>query len=56
MGTGKQLPILVIDEAQHLRNDVLEDLRLLTLCERRVMPRGASARARDTVIPVVNRG
>ena len=30
MGTGKQLPILVIDEAQHLRNDVLEDLRLLT--------------------------
>ena len=25
----KQLPILVIDEAQHLRNDVLEDLRLL---------------------------
>ena len=32
MGTGKQLPILVIDEAQHLRNDVLEDLRLLTLC------------------------
>ena len=29
MGTGKQLPILVIDEAQHLRNDVLEDLRLL---------------------------
>ena len=24
--------------------------------ERRVMPRGASARARDTVIPVVNRG
>ena len=27
---AKQLPILVIDEAQHLRNDVLEDLRLLT--------------------------
>ena len=26
---AKQLPILVIDEAQHLRNDVLEDLRLL---------------------------
>ena len=26
----KILPILVIDEAQHLRNDVLEDLRLLT--------------------------
>ena len=25
MGTGKQLPILVIDEAQHLRNDVLEE-------------------------------
>ena len=26
---ANQLPILVIDEAQHLRNDVLEDLRLL---------------------------
>ncbi|WP_419906557.1 ExeA family protein [Hoeflea sp.] len=25
-----QLPVLVIDEAHHLRNDVLEDLRLLT--------------------------
>ena len=30
MCEAKQLPILVIDEAQHLRNDVLEDLRLLT--------------------------
>ena len=28
----KQLPVLVIDEAHHLRNDVLVDLRLLTLC------------------------
>ena len=27
---AKQLPVLVIDEAQHLRNDVLDDLRLLT--------------------------
>ena len=27
---AKQLPVLVIDEAQHLRDDVLEDLRLLT--------------------------
>ena len=27
---SKQLPVLVVDEAQHLRNDVLEDLRLLT--------------------------
>lgn len=27
---ARQHPILVIDEAQHLRNDVLEDLRLLT--------------------------
>ena len=26
---AKQLPLLVIDEAPHLRNDVLEDLRLL---------------------------
>ena len=25
---AKQLPVLVIDEAQHLRNDVLEDLAL----------------------------
>ena len=29
VGEARQLPILVIDEAQHLRNDVLEDLRLL---------------------------
>ena len=29
MCEAKQLPVLVIDEAQHLRNDVLEDLRLL---------------------------
>ena len=27
---AKQLPVLVIDEAHHLRSDVLEDLRLLT--------------------------
>lgn len=27
---GKQQPMLIIDEAHHLRNDVLEDLRLLT--------------------------
>ena len=27
---AKQLPVLIVDEAQHLRNDVLEDLRLLT--------------------------
>ena len=27
---ARQLPVLVIDEAHHLRNDVLEDLRLLT--------------------------
>ena len=27
---AKQRPVLIIDEAQHLRNDVLEDLRLLT--------------------------
>ena len=26
---GQELPVLVIDEAQHLRNDVLEDIRLL---------------------------
>ena len=32
VGEAKQLPVLVIDEAQHLRNDVLEDLRLLNLC------------------------
>ena len=30
MCEAKQLPVLVIDEAQHLRNDVLEDLRPLT--------------------------
>jgi len=27
---AKQLPVLVVDEAHHLRCDVLEDLRLLT--------------------------
>ncbi|MGH9891075.1 MAG: AAA family ATPase, partial [bacterium] len=27
---AKQRPVLIIDEAQHLRNEVLEDLRLLT--------------------------
>lgn len=27
---GKQRPVLIIDEAHHLRNDVLEELRLLT--------------------------
>ncbi|HEY5657094.1 MAG TPA: AAA family ATPase, partial [Myxococcota bacterium] len=27
---AKQQPVLVVDDAQHLRNDVLEDLRLLT--------------------------
>ena len=27
---AKQLPVLVIDQTQHLRNDVLEELRLLT--------------------------
>jgi len=27
---AKQLPVLIVDDAQHLRNDVLEDLRLLT--------------------------
>ena len=27
---ARQQPVLIIDEAQHLRNDVLEDLRLLT--------------------------
>ena len=30
VGEAKPLPVLVIDEAQYLRNDVLEDLRLLT--------------------------
>ena len=27
---GKQRPVIIVDEAQHLRNEVLEDLRLLT--------------------------
>jgi type II secretory pathway predicted ATPase ExeA len=27
---GKQRPLLIVDEAHHLRNEVLEDLRLLT--------------------------
>ena len=29
---SKLLPVLIVDEAQFLRNDVLDDLRLLTLC------------------------
>ena len=53
---AKQLPVLVIDEAQHLRNDVLEDSDSCAYADRRVMPRGASARARDTVFPGLNRG
>jgi type II secretory pathway predicted ATPase ExeA len=27
---AKQRPVLIVDEARHLRNDVLENLRLLT--------------------------
>ncbi|MFY9976097.1 MAG: AAA family ATPase, partial [Chromatiaceae bacterium] len=27
---ARQRPVLIVDEAHHLRNDVLEDLRLLT--------------------------
>ena len=30
VGEAKQQPLLVIDEAHHLRNDVLEDFGLLT--------------------------
>ena len=30
VGEAKQQPLLVIDEAHHLRNDVIENLRLLT--------------------------
>ena len=30
VGEAKQQPVLIIDEAHHLRNDVIEDLRLLT--------------------------
>ena len=29
---ARLLPVLIVDEAQFLRNDVLDDLRLLTLC------------------------
>lgn len=29
-GEARQLPVLIIDEAHHLRNEVIEDLRLLT--------------------------
>ena len=29
-GEAKQKPVLIVDEAHHLRSDVLEDLRLLT--------------------------
>jgi len=30
---AKQRPLLIIDEAHHLRNEVLKDLRLLTICQ-----------------------
>ena len=36
---AKQQPVLVIDEAHHLRNDVLEDLRLLTNFDMDCAPR-----------------
>lgn len=39
VGEAKQQPVLVIDEAHHLRNDVLEDLRLLTNFEMDSAPR-----------------
>ena len=29
-GEARQKPILIVDEAHHLRSDLLEDLRLLT--------------------------
>ena len=29
LSEAKSVPVLVVDEAQHLRNEVLEDLRLL---------------------------
>ena len=36
---AKQQPVLIIDDAHHLRNDVLEDLRLLTSFEMDSAPR-----------------
>lgn len=36
---AKQQPVLIIDDAHHLRNDVLEDLRLLTNFEMDSVPR-----------------
>ena len=39
---ANQRPVLIVDEAHHLRNDVLEDLRLLTNYERQT-PRTGGA-------------
>ena len=43
---AKQIPVLIVDEAQHLRNDVLEDLRLLTNFWRPNAPRGNESQSR----------
>ena len=48
MCEAKQLPVLVIDEAQHLRNDVLEDLRLLCNYELAFLQQIAPQWVRDT--------
>ena len=39
VGEAKQQPVLVVDEAQHLRSDVIEDLRLLTNFDMDTAPR-----------------
>jgi len=36
---ARQQPVLVVDEAQHLRSDVIEDLRLLTNFDMDTAPR-----------------
>ena len=39
VGEARQQPVLVVDEAQHLRSDVIEDLRLLTNFDMDTAPR-----------------
>ena len=39
VGEAKQQPVLVVDEAHHLRSDVIEDLRLLTNFDMDTAPR-----------------
>ena len=45
---AKQRPVLIVDEAHHLRNEVLEDLRLLTNYQRQIPRTGCVCSWQDS--------